>query len=115
LRLSSFAQVDLGLSRDEFYGLTPEEFGALCRRHERGTEEREFLFAQLTACVVNFSHWRSQPKEQAHPKQFMPSQWERKSAGKLRRRSVKAISDEWERTMERAVAYQAAQVARGIG
>jgi hypothetical protein len=71
LQLSSFAQVDLGLSKDEFYDLTPREFDALCRRRERLRSEGEYMLAQLTAYVINFSHWRSQPKEPVSSKNFM--------------------------------------------
>lgn len=70
--------MDLGLVEDEFWSLQPRQFAALRRRHERSLEDNEFLFAQLTACVVNFSMAR--PKQSARAKDFMPSQIRQKAA-----------------------------------
>jgi hypothetical protein len=70
------ARYDLGINSDEFYSLTPRQLDALVKRHERATQEREFLFAQMTSCIVNFSMAR--PKEPASAADFMPSEWTKK-------------------------------------
>lgn len=94
MNLWSFARLELGLETSEFYAMTPRWFDALRRRHESMTEDREFLIAQLTSYVVNFSY--RPPKEQVHPKDLMPSLM-RKQVGaeplrkhKRRRRSMVA-------------------------
>lgn len=61
-----------------FYALQPRQLNVLARRHLQGVEEREFLFAQLTSAVVNFSY--RGPKEMVHPKDFMPSQMHKEAA-----------------------------------
>jgi hypothetical protein len=73
LRLWSTARIDLGLATEEFYALTGRQLDALMRRHLRQVEDGEFMLAQLTAYVVNFSMCR--PKEPVAIKDFMPSQW----------------------------------------
>lgn len=62
----------MGCSRKEFYDLQPVEIHRLTGRYKRQREEREFLFAQLTSCVVNFS--MRAPKEMVKPVDLMPSQ-----------------------------------------
>jgi hypothetical protein len=72
-RLWSLAVYDLRLTTAEFYDLTVGQLDALIRRRERDIEEREFMPAQIAACVVNFSMGR--PKEPVSTKDFMPSEW----------------------------------------
>jgi hypothetical protein len=79
--LWSVARYDLGLSSEEFFSLTPRQLDALIRRHERASKEREFLFAQLTQSVVNFSPVH--PKEPAKLQAFMPSEWVKPTAAVL--------------------------------
>lgn len=70
------ARHDLGLSSEEFYSLQPRQLDALIKRHERGKQETEFLFAQLGCLVANFSMAR--PKDAIQPRDLMPSQWAQK-------------------------------------
>lgn len=72
LNLWSHARIDLGLSSEEFFEMTPRQLDALTHRHLRQMEEREFLFAQLTSCVVNFS--MVHPEKPSQAKDFMPSE-----------------------------------------
>jgi hypothetical protein len=67
------ARYDLHLTADEFYDLTPRQFDALLRRHQRKEEHDEFMFAQLTSWVAN-TGFKSASKV-TQPKDFMPSQW----------------------------------------
>jgi hypothetical protein len=69
--LWSTARHDLGLTSDEFYELQPRQLAALRQRWNRAEEHREFMPAQIAACVVNFS--MSAPKEQVSAAVFMPS------------------------------------------
>jgi hypothetical protein len=103
MQLWSFARLELGLDTDEFYALTPRWFDALCRRHEQMTEDSEFMIAQLTSCVVNFS--MGAPKEPVHPRDLMPSQIRRTVSDpaisqKHKRRKRIDIAEEARKTME---------------
>ena len=82
MQLWSHARIDLGLTDEEFYDLTPRQIDALSKRFRERTVEQEFLFAQLTTYVVNFSRWP--PKEPAGPKDFMPSEMRKKAMGDCR-------------------------------
>jgi hypothetical protein len=100
LQLWSHVRIDLGLTDEEFYDLTPRQIDALSKRfRDRATErasEQEFLFAQLTTYVVNFSHWP--PKEPASPKDFMPSEMRRRAMEKPKRMTRKRrqeVADAW--------------------
>jgi hypothetical protein len=69
----SIAVYDLGLTSEDFYSLTPRKYDALVKRWEREREHSEFMLAQLTSSVINFSTCR--PKESVKPQELMPSQW----------------------------------------
>jgi hypothetical protein len=73
MRLWSIARYDLSLSSEEFYSITPRQLDALIKRRERETQEREFMLAQLTSYLINFSMCR--PKKAVSPRDFMPSEW----------------------------------------
>ncbi len=49
------ARYDLKLTDEQFYELTPRQLDALVKRREYDAEKQEYLFARLTACVVNYS------------------------------------------------------------
>jgi hypothetical protein len=72
------AVYDLRLTSDAFFALTPRQYDALLKRKEHETRTTEFLFAQLTACGINFSPCH--PKEPTSPADFMPSEWVKKQA-----------------------------------
>jgi hypothetical protein len=94
------ARFDLYLSSDEFYELTPRQLDALIKRHERSMWNNEFLFAQLTSCVVNFS--MSHPKKALEPRDFMPSEWAKNPPAekKPKRRKRQLIATEIRATMD---------------
>jgi hypothetical protein len=73
LRLWSVARYDLGLSKEEFYQLNPRQLDALIKRKEQEDADKQFLFAQLTSAVINFS--MCHPTEPTKPADFMPSEW----------------------------------------
>lgn len=54
---------------------------ALMVRHERKTEDREFLFAQLTAALINHSGRTQQPVK---AEDYMPSHWAKRAAAARR-------------------------------
>jgi hypothetical protein len=93
------ARYDLRLSSDEFYALTPRQLDGLAKRHQRATEEREFLFAQLASCVVNFS--MCHPKDPVKASDFMPSEWVKKvqPVKRKRMRDPQVIAEEIRNTM----------------
>lgn len=86
MRYWAVARYDLGLTSEEFFECTPRQLDALIQRHERSRQDQEFLFAQLTACVVNFS--RAHPKEPIAPKDLMPSEWAKKAARTPKRKPI---------------------------
>lgn len=92
------ARFDLRLSSDEFFALTPRQLDALIQRHERQTQGREFLFAQLCSCIVNFS--MTAPEKRVKPADFMPSQWAHQAAKKPKRRTRKEIAAECRDVMQ---------------
>lgn len=53
--------------------LTQRQLDGLIKRHERSGRDREFLFAQLTAEIVNTRFGYA--KEPCKPTDFMPSEW----------------------------------------
>lgn len=75
--LWSHARIDLGLSKREFLTSSPRHLDGFTKRHQQRVECNEFLVAQLTACVVNFSMCR--PKESVETKDFMPSEMRRRT------------------------------------
>lgn len=95
--------MELGLSDAEFYALTPRQLNALILRKEIAEQRPEFMLAQLTACVVNFSQAR--PKRPSQPRDFMPSM-----AGKKRNaehdiqaeaNALRAFFARWNKQFER--------------
>jgi hypothetical protein len=94
------ARIDLGLQSDEFYELTPRQLDALIKRQERATWNTEFMLAQLTSCVVNFS--MSHPKKALEARDFMPSEWAKNPPveKKPKRRKRQLIATEIRATME---------------
>lgn len=87
----------MGLSPEEFFDCTPRQLDALIKRHERSKQETEFLFAQLTSCVVNFSPVH--PKKPVSVKDFMPSEW-LKVALKPKRLNRKTVADSARRHLD---------------
>jgi hypothetical protein len=73
LSLWATSRYDLRLTDAEFYALTPRQFDALTKRRTREQESQEFMFAQLTAVVMN-TGFRSTDKP-SKTIDFMPSQW----------------------------------------
>jgi hypothetical protein len=57
-------------------------FHAMLRRKERADQETEFLFAQLTSVVANYS--MAAPKTAISPAVFMPSEMLKKIEAKRR-------------------------------
>jgi hypothetical protein len=88
----SVARYDLGLTSEDFYALTPRQFDALVKRRERDAQEQEFLTAQLTAAVVNFS--MCHPKEPVSPRDFMPSEFGKPARKPKRVRITKKLKRE---------------------
>jgi hypothetical protein len=104
----SIAIYDLSLTPEQFFALTPRQFDALAKRHERRMEHDEFMLAQLTSCLVNFSMCR--PKESVTPKDFMPSQFGKPGPKQKKIRLTKARRKAVSDTLS---AGMAALVARG--
>jgi hypothetical protein len=75
----------LGLSREEFFLLQARQLNALVRQERYRVEERELLFAQVTAATINFSMFR--PEQHVRIDSLMPSQMLRKPK-KVRRRGL---------------------------
>lgn len=113
--------MDLGLSSDEFYGLTPRQFDALCTQHQRRRRiaRREsdqvvaVMMSQLIAMVANTGFRKFERPRQ--PEEFMPRYRDSEERLKKPRRNNAAFTLQMELTMERAIAYQKAQAARGRG
>jgi hypothetical protein len=105
---------DLRLTSDEFYAMTPRHFDALMDRYERGREDNELLFGQMTAAIINYS--MCHPKEPVKSVDFMPSHWAKKHHGgdddvnkpkKMTARDRKQVRDQfvtfaraWNKTLE---------------
>ncbi|ADW69014.1 UBA domain-containing protein [Granulicella tundricola] len=70
------ATLELGLSSEQFYDLTPRQFQALCKRYQNNREtvrnHTELMFGQLTSWVVN-TGFRSYFEKFQIPAHFMPS------------------------------------------
>lgn len=67
----AIARYDLHLTDEEFYSLTPRQFDALLKRHELAEQKREYLAAQTTAAIINFS--MRAPDKPVSPRDFMLS------------------------------------------
>jgi hypothetical protein len=83
----SFATVDLGLSNEQFYSLTPRMLHALRKRHERQQEHQDAMLAQLTSCLVNFSY--RAPEKPTKWQDFMPGDKYQSQSSKKPRRLTK--------------------------
>ena len=79
--------------------MTPRYFDALRKRHQRRVQDGEYMLAQLTAAVINFSICR--PKTPAAVSDLMPS-WPAKKAAK-KPKKPKSRSPEVIRTEVRKV------------
>jgi hypothetical protein len=103
--------VELGLTSDEFYGMTPRQFDALARAHRRAkrrmVEHTEYLFGQLTAMVANtgFRGWNeARTADEFMPSRQMPDEADEKAAG--------LAAERMRSTMISFAAFQNARVAR---
>ena len=77
MELWAYAQVRLGLSREQFFRLQARQLNALIRQDRNRREEQEFLFAQLAAAVINFS--MCHPEKPVQIDALMPSRMREKS------------------------------------
>lgn len=115
IELLTYARVNVGLSKDEFLDLTPRYFDALVNEHrrciERSERGRDYMLAQIVAGQYNLGHLRFE--EWRQPREFMPAYPSEVAAKQRLRRNERAFTSQLERTMERAVRYQNAQVSRG--
>jgi len=74
--------MDLKLPESDFWQLTPRQLGALMERRKYAVEHDEFMLAQLTSCLINYS--AAHPEKAVQPKDLMPSQWHIKAAAVAR-------------------------------
>jgi hypothetical protein len=87
------AQVDLHLSEDEFWGLTPRQFTALLARQHQQDEHCELLTGVIASAVANWS--MGAPKKPLSPTHFMPSKWGRVAEkAKPKKVSQKRVADQ---------------------
>ena len=102
------------MGRAEFLQITPRYYDALVMHHERNLEmrrrESDSMIAVLTAMVAN-TGFRSF-EEVRQPKEFLPIYPSDSKNKPVRRRE--SFDQQMRRTMERAMVYQAGQVARGL-
>ena len=54
MEMLTFAQVELGLSKAEFWRLTPAVFVALRKRHELKVEREDYRFGTITCLIKAF-------------------------------------------------------------
>lgn len=80
LHFWAIARVDLRLSADEFYAITPKQLVAMLKRHRSRVESTEFLFGQLTSWIANTGFRTAEKPTSALD--FMPSQWAKKAKAK---------------------------------
>ena len=103
------------MTPDEFWCITPRYFDALVERHElkleRARRESDMMIAQLTAVVINFSQLR--PEDSVRTDQFLPT-YRSDRNGITPKRRRESFDTQIKRAMERAVTYQAGQVAKGL-
>lgn len=96
MSLWSIAIYDLGLSEEQFYSCTLKQIKALIKRKELAVSHGEYMLAQLTSYVINFSG-ASAPKNPTTPQQFMPSAVDVRKV--KRGRPMKCIADEMREVM----------------
>jgi hypothetical protein len=84
--MCSFAIVQLGLSKDEFFELTPREFVALKKQHEYKTRHTELLTAIIATSIVNTGMCR--PEKPLPFSHFMPSEWSKQPAKTPRKKRL---------------------------
>lgn len=88
----STAQVELGMSAEEFWQLTPRQFAALLARKREQREYHELLMGVLASTVANYSF--GAPKKPRVPTDFMPSQAGKKPAEKPKRVRTATVVDQ---------------------
>lgn len=69
----SVAIIQFGLSKEEFFSLTPREYHALLAQHKLRIRHTELLHAITSATVTNTS--MCAPEEPVPFTRFMPSEW----------------------------------------
>lgn len=58
----------LGLSREEFFSLTPRQYGLLLEQHKERQRHAEWLTGVLASTIANWS--MASPKEALQPRDF---------------------------------------------
>ena len=110
-----YAEVRLGIGRARFMRMTPRLFDAWVlldqKDRERQRRERDVPIAVLTAMVANTGFKGFE--EPRLPSEFLPVYPSDDQAKPIRKRR-ESFDQQMRRTMERAMAYQAGQVARGL-
>ncbi len=94
------------MTEAEFLRCTPRYFEALCKQERMLRRYSERQTAELTAAVINWSMGR--PEQPVSAEMFMLTPAEAALVEQV------DFDAQLERTMERALRYQTAQVARGI-
>lgn len=90
LNLWSYGRITLKLSDADFYRLTPKQLQSLREEHERREVPLEFMLAQLTAVVVNYSNRAVETPSQ--PREWMPTMVRRKvTEPKQKRKRSRAV------------------------
>ena len=84
--MCSVALVQLGLSKSEFFELTPRDYTALTDQHKFRTRHTELLTAIVAASIVNTGVCA--PEKPLPFTHFMPSEWAKQAAKKPRKKRV---------------------------
>lgn len=110
LRLWSVGRVDLGLSEDEFWGLTPLEFDTLLKRNNLKLEREDFRAGIIASTIANANR---DPKKKPDPwtaADFMPTRngkpRQKRQTWQEQLEIVKALNAAFGGTQEEAVSEE---------
>ena len=107
--MCSVAVVRLGLSKAEFFELTPREFEALTDQHKYRTRHAELLTAIVATSIVNTG--MCAPEKPLPFTHFMPSEWAKQAAKKPQKK--RATNGEREFISSKIRSFMLARETRG--
>ena len=84
---------DLGLTEEEFWGLTPRQYRALLDRHEEAQEWQDYRAGVIAATVVNML--KAKGGKTYKPTDFMPTKGKKQQTWEEQLAIAKAYTDSW--------------------
>ena len=86
------------MSEDEYLGLTPTQFSALSKQHQKEQERQDFRAALICSVIANVN--RGKRQKPYKPGDFMPREKKKQSPGEMLS-VVKAMQAAWNKGVDK--------------